>query len=106
MQEICCPVWLWNDRFQIRHDDYGEISHEDDFSWLLSLALSGCADTYAYTLYRNSAGDQNMRIHVASFDSLDGNDYNSQNCEIAAKLFKAQPGVTVRYWCEKGSFKK
>lgn len=78
----------------------------------VSLALSGCADSYAYTLYRNSAIDQNMRIHIATFDASEGfnesngNDYNSQNCEIAAKLFQAQLGVTVRYWCEKGSFKK
>ena len=79
---------------------------------ILSWALSGCADTYAYTLYRSSPGDQNMRIHIATFDASEGlnvsegNDYNSQNCEIAAKLFKAQPDVTVRYWCEKGNFKK
>jgi hypothetical protein len=79
---------------------------------IVSLALSGCADGYAYTLYRNSAIDQNMRVHIATFDATEGfsasegNDYNSQNCEIAAKLFKAQPGVTVRYWCEKGNFKK
>jgi hypothetical protein len=76
------------------------------------LALGGCADSYAYTLYRNSAIDPNMRIHVATFDASEGfnasegNDYNSANCEIAARLFKAQPSVTVRYWCEKGIFKK
>lgn len=81
-------------------------------AWILCLAFSGCADTYAYTLYRSSPGDQNMRIHIASFDASEGlnaseiNDYNSQNCEIAAKLFQAQPGVTVRYWCEKGNFKR
>ena len=59
-----------------------------------------------FTLYRNSAVDEKMRIHVASFDSLDGAAYNSENCKVAEELFKNQPNVTVRYWCEKGSYAK
>ena len=50
--------------------------------------------------------DENSRIHVATFDASDGNDYNSENCEIAMDLFRNQEGVTVKYWCEKGRFKK
>ena len=60
-----------------------------------------------FTLYRNSAVDKNMRVHVASFDVANGGDgYNDENCRIAAGLFQAQEGVTVRYWCEKGRFRK
>jgi len=29
-----------------------------------------------------------------------------ENCQIAAELFKKQQGVTVKYWCEKGIYKK
>ncbi len=60
----------------------------------------------AFTLYRSSALDANMRIHVATFDTHDGEPYNRENCDIAAGLFAGQPGVHVKYWCEKGEFKK
>jgi hypothetical protein len=58
-----------------------------------------------YALYRDSALDAGMRIHVATFDAVAGEDYNRGNCAIARDLFANQPGVTVRYWCEKGAFK-
>ena len=62
-----------------------------------------------YTLYRNSptvgtiSGDD-ARIHVATFDAAEDKDYNKNNCETARDLFASQPGVTVRYWCERGKF--
>jgi len=53
-----------------------------------------------------------MRIHIATFDSNEksfGSDtsylYNMENCELAARLFQAQPRVISRFWCEKGRFK-
>lgn len=69
------------------------------------IALAGCfnrADTY--TLYRTSPFGV-ARIHVATFDAIDGEGYNKENCDITAKLFMQQPGVKVTYWCEKGEFK-
>ena len=44
---------------------------------LASLILAACGGTGAsestsFTLYRNSVTDENMRIHVATFDALDG----------------------------------
>ncbi len=45
-------------------------------------------------------------MHVATFDAKDGEAYNMGNCQIAQELFQKQPGVTVKYWCEKGVFKK
>jgi hypothetical protein len=72
---------------------------------ILTLGACGATET-RFTLYRNSVTDTNMRIHVATFDASDGAAYNSENCNIAAGLFKVQPGTTVRYWCEKGSYRK
>lgn len=47
-----------------------------------------------------------MRLHVATFDATDGKDYNRENCQAAANLFVRQPGVTVRYWCENGRYRR
>ena len=57
-----------------------------------------------FTLYRNSAIDASMRMHIATFDADQGASYNQENCSTAQKLFQAQSGVTVRFWCEKGWF--
>ena len=71
-------------------------------------ALAGCApqpdDSKTYTLYRSSAAAE-MRIHVATFDATEAEAYNRENCQLAASLFRAQPGVVVRYWCEKGRYR-
>ncbi|QWE15353.1 hypothetical protein [Polynucleobacter sp. AP-Sving-400A-A2] len=50
--------------------------------------------------------NENARTHVATFDAKDGEAYNMGNCQIAEELFQKQSGVTVKYWCEKGQFKK
>jgi hypothetical protein len=73
---------------------------------LLAAALSGCGDGDRFTLYRNSKLDPNMRLHVATFDTADGASYNRENCDLAAKLFQGQEGVTTRFWCEKGAYRK
>lgn len=78
--------------------------------------LSGCDpwDSSVFTLYRNSVVDPAMRIHVATFDADEKlwragprakELYNSENCELAAKLFGGQDGVKRRYWCEKGRYR-
>lgn len=69
------------------------------------LPIAGCnADVGTFTLYRNSPADASLRIHVATFDTKESEGYNRENCDQAARLFAAQPGVTVRFWCEKGRF--
>ena len=73
------------------------------------LVCSGCSallvpEENIYTLYRNSVINPSMRIHIATFDSKDGEKYNRENCELARSLFQAQPGVTVKFWCEKGRY--
>jgi hypothetical protein len=75
---------------------------------VLVTALAACSqvgDSQVFTLYRASPfGGDSARVHVATFDSRDGVQYNRQNCDIAAQLFGSQPGVLVRYWCEPGRF--
>lgn len=74
---------------------------------LLVLLLTACGEN-TYTLYRSSAtnGGESWRMHVATFDAKEGEAYNMGNCQIAKELFQKQPGISVRYWCEKGNFKK
>ena len=76
---------------------------------LIAVALTvlpACDDTKGiiYTLYRNSPASVDARNHVATFDAAEDKDYNRSNCEITRDLFASQPGVTVRYWCERGRF--
>lgn len=59
-----------------------------------------------------SVVDENARYHIATFDAdTKGGpkstvfEYNWGNCMIAAELFQNQPGVRVRYWCEKGRYR-
>ena len=62
-------------------------------------------DAAIYTLYRNSVTNAALRLHVATFDALDGAAYNRQNCAQAQQLFAAQQGVNVAFWCEPGRFR-
>ena len=73
---------------------------------MASCGGSGAGDGQTFVLYRNSVTDENMRIHVATFDAADGEAYNRGNCEQAQLLFQAQPGVKTKFWCEKGRFRK
>lgn len=72
---------------------------------LLLLASCGQSET-TYTLYRSAFAGDAVRLHIATFDADDSRDYNRQNCEIARDLFQSQPGVSVRYWCELGRFRR
>lgn len=58
------------------------------------------------TLYRGSFVSGVSRVNVATLDADESYAYNWENCNIAADLFKAQEGVKVKYWCEKGLFKE
>lgn len=73
---------------------------------LAALVASCSPDDHAYTLYRNSVTDPNMRLHIATFDAAEKEEYNRENCDVAQKLFGVQPGVKTRFWCEKGRYRK
>ena len=66
----------------------------------------GQANSEVYTLYRNSIMDTTMRVHVASFDSANGKDYNAENCFLTSDLYQDQEGVQVRFWCEPGRYRQ
>ena len=74
-------------------------------SGAMLLASCGDANSPTYTLYRASPVSDE-RVHMATFDAKQSGNYNQENCFIARDLFLAQPGVTVRYWCEKGRYKE
>jgi hypothetical protein len=73
---------------------------------LFACSIGGGSNSNVFTLYRNSVTNANMRIHVATFDADEKEEYNRGNCEQAQALFQAQPGVQVKFWCEKGRFRK
>lgn len=70
------------------------------------LVACGPSEGEVFTLYRNSVTDGNLRIHVATFDAHEKVEYNHGNCEQTQALFQNQPGVTAKFWCEKGRFRK
>ena len=74
----------------------------------ITMSLIGCGfinDT-TYTLYRSSVTDPAMRVHIATFDTDYQESYNQGNCDLARDLFQNQQGVKVKFWCEKGRYKK
>lgn len=73
---------------------------------LLASATGAAPPGATYTLYRSSALDPAMRLHIATFDAAESGSYNQENCAQALALFQAQPGVKAKFWCEAGTFKK
>lgn len=69
-------------------------------------AACGAAGSDHYTLYRSDVGATGARIHVATFDANEREAYNRDNCELARSLFQQQPTAAVKYWCEKGRYRK
>jgi hypothetical protein len=69
------------------------------------------------TLYRNSPLDLSIRVHWATFDTENSNDYNMNNCELAARVMNANVDASavaagnernpmVGFWCELGGFRE
>ena len=46
-----------------------------------------------FTLYRNSALDASIRMHVATYDTDQGSSHNRENCWTAQKPFQVLNGV-------------
>lgn len=86
------------------------------------LLLTACgnndiANSDVYTLYSNSPSNPSARFHEASFDTQTGSDskvWADQNhflCERAAESIQKSYNQStktdvVKFWCEKGRFKK
>jgi hypothetical protein len=75
---------------------------------MISLRRNSCAaaqdNGMTYTLYRTSAVDASMRLHVATFDAKESESYNRENCLMAANLFAAQPASSSN-GCQPLSFR-
>jgi hypothetical protein len=73
----------------------------------LGVLVGACkpSDDEVYTLYRETTVPDVKRIHIATFDANESEEYNRVNCETARSLFTAQLGVIVHYWCEKGRYR-
>lgn len=85
----------------------GRITAKAALSAAAMVSLASCGNgSETYTLYRSSALQPNARIHVATFDADESEAYNSENCRTAVSLFSEQPGILVRYWCEKGEYRR
>ena len=92
----------------------GAWRHEDEMkratlivATILAIASTSRAaeqERGVFTLYRLSTVVQNARIHIATFDAEQKipeatSQYNLENCQIAASLFREQEGVKIVYWC-------
>jgi hypothetical protein len=72
------------------------------FSIAVTLASSAFATESIYSLYRTSLVDGVAKVHIATFDTTNGGDYNLENCQLTAELFQNQPNVETKFWCEQG----
>jgi hypothetical protein len=94
---------------------------------LLALVSGSSIAAAEYTLYRSGIDvaarkrDEALRIHIATFDAaplkdvIDNDKYNRANCDFAQAFFNDnQPhfqgssisDIKIKYWCEKGRFRK
>ncbi|WP_171101567.1 hypothetical protein [Ruegeria sp. HKCCD7255] len=60
------------------------------------------AEENTYSLYRTSLVNGISKVHIATFDTSNGGDYNFESCQLAAELFQKQPSVKTKFWCEQG----
>ncbi len=72
---------------------------------MISACSSSMDSSNISTLYRSSVLDETARIHVATFDANESDEYNQGNCEQARQLFQSQSGVKTHFWCEMGRYK-
>lgn len=81
-------------------------------SFLLACSGLGIPEDQVFTLYRNVPSTPDFRFHVATFDADYGDAemsklINSTNCSRSQTLFQdSKEWEGVRFWCEKGRFKK
>lgn len=76
----------------------------------LLMLLAGChhhsTGPGVYTLYRNTGGNPEARVHVATFDSVEEEKFNQLNCQLSATALENEPMVVAKFWCEPGRYKQ
>ena len=80
--------------------------------FLTACSWSGISEKEVFTLYRNTPSAPDFRAHVATFDADPfgterSESVNSSNCsQTVALLEESKKWVGVKFWCERGRFKK
>ena len=62
-----------------------------------------------FTLIRNNHVNPLIRVHIATFDSANGPDFNAWYCQKAQDYFQKaakERGSKEKLWCEKGYFEE
>ena len=77
------------------------------FAISTALLLSACVNEDIYTLYKNSdqVSGAYERIHIATFDTS-SDKYNYLKCQEFSEILQNKEKSVVKYWCEKGRYKK
>jgi len=77
-----------------------------------TMAQQKQSDVTVYTLYRDSPmfkqrHDISQCVYVASFDAADGEEFNRENCVVAAQLLTEHNSAPYppHFWCEQGRFR-
>ena len=76
------------------------------FAIAVIFADSAFAAETIYSLYRTSLVDGITKVHIATFDTKNGGNYNFENCQLATELFQNQSDVKTKFWCEQGRAQK
>ena len=83
------------------------------FGALFTVACSdkGIHDIDVFTLYSNAPSDKFYRLHEATFDTHYGSEMNAHHCERVQQLLQRWYNTEtktsdVKFWCEKGRYKK
>ena len=74
-----------------------------------SSSFADVSSVSVFTLYRNNHSNPAARVHIATFDTKNGGQYNELHCNKAVKYFRSDAksrGSDERFWCEKGYVKK
>lgn len=66
------------------------------------LFLEGCSknDTVIYNLNVESKINPNLKIHIATFDSDEGENYRKASCNETAKLLQENSSGMNLFYCE------
>ena len=77
--------------------------------YTIQIVNANVLDDSVFTLYRNNNDNPFIRIHLATFDSSNGEQFNLWYCQKAVQYFQEAAksrGSNERIWCEKGYFRE